>query len=181
VKIFRVVLAGLSLLSAGGAYADIWRWVDDAGHVNYGERPPAGRDAVRIRETPGSAAEAVDGAPNGSGELSTEPEPTIQEGGDNSVEVIRQRAEDFERERLDRTQGRAEEAARKEQEAKRQANCERARSNLESLTSRGQASIKEGEDYRVLSEEERQNQVAQMNKFVDEHCGAKPHSTVSAP
>ncbi len=46
--------AGLMLFLVTGPVfsAETYRWVDDKGVVNYGEKPPAGRRAVRVDTTP---------------------------------------------------------------------------------------------------------------------------------
>jgi len=51
--------AGLMLFLVAGAVlaAETYRWVDDKGVVNYGEKPPADRRAVRIDTVPGGVIE----------------------------------------------------------------------------------------------------------------------------
>jgi len=52
----------------------------------------------------------------------------------------------------------------------KQENCAQAKTNLTSLTSRGQVTIKEGELYRKLSEEERQDRIKSANQSIEEFC-----------
>ncbi|NIR61927.1 MAG: DUF4124 domain-containing protein, partial [Gammaproteobacteria bacterium] len=49
------VAAALSLL-ASTAGAGVYRWVDDAGNVHYGDRPPPGAEAVEEAEAPAAPA-----------------------------------------------------------------------------------------------------------------------------
>ena len=55
---FHRLLAGFLLMAALGlacsvpASADVYRWVDDDGTVNYGEREPRGRDFTVISRSP---------------------------------------------------------------------------------------------------------------------------------
>ncbi len=44
----RLALALLLALSANGASADIYRWVDGAGQVHYGDQPPQGVSAAPV-------------------------------------------------------------------------------------------------------------------------------------
>jgi hypothetical protein len=52
-------MAGLMVfLMTGPVFAaETYRWVDDKGVVNYGEKPPAGRQAVRVDTVPGGVIE----------------------------------------------------------------------------------------------------------------------------
>ena len=52
----------------------------------------------------------------------------------------------------------------------KQENCAIAQSNMESLTSRGQVTLKEGDIYRKLTEEERQAKIQETQIQVDEFC-----------
>ena len=45
-----------------------------------------------------------------------------------------------------------------------------AKNNLTSLTSHGQVTIKEGELYRKLTEEERQERIQTANANIEEYC-----------
>ncbi len=49
-------------------------------------------------------------------------------------------------------------------------NCDIARNNMQSLKSRGQVTIKEGDIYRKLTEEERQAKIQETQELVDEFC-----------
>ena len=53
---------GLVILLAVGAgrAADVYKWVDEKGVVNYGEKPPAGFPARRVDTQPGGTIESGD-------------------------------------------------------------------------------------------------------------------------
>jgi hypothetical protein len=53
-------LTGLVLLSLGGAClaAETYRWVDEKGVTNYGEKPPASRPATPVNTNPGAIIES---------------------------------------------------------------------------------------------------------------------------
>jgi hypothetical protein len=52
-------LLGLALLSLSGACAaaETYRWVDEKGVTNYGEKPPASRPATPVNTNPGAIIE----------------------------------------------------------------------------------------------------------------------------
>jgi len=47
-------LAGLAACLALCAHAEVYKWVDDKGHVQYGETPPVGTDATKMNVPPPS-------------------------------------------------------------------------------------------------------------------------------
>ena len=53
-------LSGLLLLSLGGTAtaAEAYRWVDEKGVTNYGEKPPASRPATPVNTSPGAIIES---------------------------------------------------------------------------------------------------------------------------
>lgn len=53
------LLTGLVLLSLSGACvaAETYRWVDEKGVTNYGEKPPASRPAMPVNTSPGAIIE----------------------------------------------------------------------------------------------------------------------------
>lgn len=52
----------------------------------------------------------------------------------------------------------------------KQENCAIAKQNMESLTSRGQVTLKDGDIYRKLTEEERQAKIQETQVQLDEFC-----------
>lgn len=136
------------LLAIGGpAAAGMYKWVDEQGNVQYSQQPPAGRQAESIKAPPPPSSSA-----------------------DEETARLKQQMEGFDERQGDRAKAAAEQQQSADVEAQRKANCEMARTNLQTLTSRGQISIKEGDEYRRLSEEERQAKIAEAQKQVDEFC-----------
>jgi hypothetical protein len=124
----------------------MYRWVDEQGRVHYGQVPPSGVPAEKMRR----AAPPADRA--------------ASERLERELEARAEREQ----------QARSEEVARAQQEADRrmrQENCERARSNLETLTSRGsRVTLREGDQYRMLDEEERQSMIERTRNQIREFC-----------
>jgi len=133
----------LTLLMPVGA-AEVFRWVDDAGQVHFGDRPPAsGAEQLTV---PSSAPEqAASGA---------------------RLEHTRRLLEAFAAERADRREQRAEEAARKAARKQRCTQARRNRAGFENASrvvrydDAGNRIVLDGEDYeaahrRVLESVER--------------------------
>jgi hypothetical protein len=124
----------------------MYRWVDEQGRVHYGQMPPSGVQAEQMRRASPPADQAA------------------QERLQREMEARDERQQ----------QARSEEEVRAEQEASRrmrQENCERARSNLETLTSRGsRVTLREGDQYRMLDEEERQAMIERTRNQIREFC-----------
>jgi hypothetical protein len=138
-----LVLLGLSITPL---QAEVYKWQDDSGETHYSQTPPPGVPASRLR---------LHGTPSHAGQ----PDPRLKE----SLEAF------------DKRRQQDQEAGRKRAEAAQQAelrkqNCARARSNLQTLQSHGQIKLKEGDAYRMLSEEERQAKIAEAQQQIDEFC-----------
>ncbi len=76
----------------------------------------------------------------------------------------------FEERREQRLQKKTEEEVLKESNRIKQENCAIAQKNMESLTSRGQVTIKEGDIYRKLTDEEKQAKIQETQASIDEYC-----------
>ncbi len=76
----------------------------------------------------------------------------------------------FEQRRDERLQKKQEKEVLEESNRIKQENCAIAQNNMQSLTSRGQVTIKDGDIYRKLSEEERQTQIQQTQGQIEEFC-----------
>lgn len=74
-------IAAVALLSAAAAMAtpEIYRWVDAAGVVHYGERPPTGVEARPVSIPPSPRQSDAVAAP-------TDAEPTVLKGGADSAQ-----------------------------------------------------------------------------------------------
>lgn len=136
------------LLMAVATQAEVYKWTDDEGKVHYSQTPPTNVPVTTIK----SAA-----PPSGAGQPD---------------EALQQRLEDFDERRKAREASAGERAAEQDGEKIRAENCERARANATTLQSHGQVSLKEGDTYRALGEEERQAKIAEAEGHVKEFCGA---------
>jgi hypothetical protein len=137
----RAVL--LFLLLALPAHAQIYKWVDEKGRVQYGEKPPAGSKAAPIRQ-----------------EAMPVEKPRAPKN-------LTEQETDFRRRQIEQQQ--AEEARAKE-EKQRQAQCESARGRLAAGESAGRHSAMKGGERVFLTDAERDQQIARMREQVRQAC-----------
>jgi hypothetical protein len=89
---------GSALLIAGGAHAQVYKWVDDKGVVNYSSSPPPkGKSAVKLDEE--------------KGRVTTIPAPVRNDGSSAGDPALRQRVEQLEREAATQRQSAAQQDA----------------------------------------------------------------------
>ncbi len=136
----------LLVLLCAPLQAQVYKWQDEKGETHYSQTPPPGAPAHRLQ---------LHGTPRHAGQ----PDPHLK-----------QRLEAFDRRRQQEQEAQHKRAETAEQAALRKQNCASARSNLQTLESHGQIKLKEGEAYRILSEEERQAKIAEARKQIDEFC-----------
>lgn len=150
-----LVLGALPLLMA----ADVYRWVDADGVVNYTQRKPEGVDADRVRAATGERF---------SGELATPASaapptaPSAAAGGgalnpqQQAMLAALQAAEQVRREEVARILD---------------ANCQQSRSLLEQLSRSGRIRVR-GDDGReqVMPEDERQQRIDEAQRGVAANC-----------
>ena len=134
-------------LASPGLLAEMYKWVDDQGQVQYSQSPPPGRPAQIIKPPPKVDSKAA-------------------------REKLKQQLQDFEV-RGDERQEQAEADQKKEEEAgERKAACETAREQLTRLESNPRILRVEKDETRTrLTEEERQAAIAEARKQVEKHCG----------
>lgn len=138
-----LVLLGLI---AAPLQAQVYKWQDEKGETHYSQTPPPGVPADRLQ---------LGGSPGHAGR----PDPGLKE-----------RLEAFDKRRQQDQEAQAKRAEAAQQTELKKKNCASARSNLQTLQSRGQIKLKEGDAYRVLSEEERQAKIAEAQKQIDTYC-----------
>ncbi len=136
----------VTLLLPASAPAEIFKWTDESGKVHYSQMRPAGVAAAVFKPV---------APPPDAGH----PDPALQK-----------RVEGFNERREMRKASEHKLAEAKEAAQQRTEDCQRARQNLETLKTHGRVSIKEGDTYRALGEEERQAQIAAAQGYVDESC-----------
>jgi len=131
------------LLAAAPAWAQIYKWVDEKGRVQYGEKPPAGAKAAPLR---GEAAPAA-GTPRA-------PEDLSQQEGAFRERRLRQRIQ----EDREASEARAN-----------QVRCESARAQLEN-TERFQLYRRERGEKVFYSEAERAREIERLRGLVARYC-----------
>lgn len=155
------IFIGLAAVAVGTAHAQTYKWVDKNGHVEYGDRPPAGAKVTPLGNVapppaaPTPAASATDNAKNAKkGPLT----PAQQE-----LEFRR---------RMKAAQDAAAKADRERRAAEeKKENCENARQTLRTLQS-GQRIARldsKGERY-FISDEQRAQDTARARAAVSQWC-----------
>ena len=143
-----LLISAFTLLSAvTHASTDIYKWTDSSGNVIYSQTPPPEGITYEVVE---NSSRAQSSSSDSSG---TE---AIQERLDESRQARKERKSQQER--------------IAESNQIKQENCKKASDNLRTLTSRGQISIKEGDLYRKLTEEERQQRIQATQADIEEFC-----------
>jgi hypothetical protein len=136
----------LLIFATASVHAAMYRWTDASGNVQYGEYPPPGSQAERIKAGP-----APKSAPAG--------------------KSPQERVEELEK-RQAGEKARKTEAAQKQQEAdNRKINCANARRNLERLNYGGNrlTHMPDG-SYQRLDEKQKQEQVEKNQQAIKEFC-----------
>jgi len=147
----RVILASLLIMLALGASgAEIYKWVDEAGRVHFGDRPPAeGAEPVELDVSPAPAA----------------PAPSDAE----RAEKRRRLLEAFAKERAEK-EAAIEQA--KQEKAERAANCARARERLRKVREATYLYDYDESGNRVIfSDEQREEATRQAKAEVERWCG----------
>lgn len=141
-----VGIALASILIATNASAQAYKWINPAGNTIYSQTPPP----------MGTPYELVNDASIASSNSGISSAKRSQKNLDSSSEA--------------REKEKTEQQQLAESNQIKQQNCTQAKTNLTSLTSRGQVTVKEGELYRKLTEEERQDRIESANQSIEEFC-----------
>jgi hypothetical protein len=139
-------------LASGPALAEIYRWVDSAGQVHYGERPPT-QDAERVRlpSSPGTGARDA---------------PSESERRARQQRLL----ESYEYERARKAERQAAEARRQRELA---AQCDRLRRYWQTLAFAGPVYVEDdGGQRRYLDDAERAAEQARLRPAMERACGA---------
>lgn len=131
------------------AQAEVYKWMDENGMVHYTQTPPRGVQARMVK--PGK--------------------PPPQGAAEAARAKLEERLKASEERRKARAQTEEERTRAAENETIRNENCRLARQNLEVLQTHGQTSIKEGDTYRILAEEERQAKITEYQGYAEDYCG----------
>lgn len=128
--------------------AEIYKWTDENGQVNYTQQPPADRPAEQIEAPP--------------------PPPIDPEKAQQQVEELIESQEAADAAEAERQQ--AEQAA-EAAEQMREENCQTARNNLEQYQNNpGRRVMNADGEVTRPTEEERQEKIAEYQQQVDEFC-----------
>ena len=140
-----LAIMSLLLLSTVDAASTAYKWVDGTGKTIYSQTPPPVGVPFEIVEQPDAASTSL-----------TKNSSSLQDQVAKAQEA--------------RQEKKAEQQRIAESDQIKKENCAQANTNLTSLTSRGQVTIKEGDLYRKLSEEERQERIEDAKSQISEFC-----------
>ena len=142
----------LLLPTLGGA--DIYRWVDDAGVVNYTQHSPEGIEAERIVTRGGAPTVAI---------------PTVVQADVEDPDAGLSDEQKAMKKRLEV----AENARQAEIARIKQSNCSRAQRVLEKLSAKGRIRVRDAQGEEVaMTEEERQSRIIEAQRDVVSNCEA---------
>jgi hypothetical protein len=134
------------MLATGSAGATLYKWTDANGNVQYGEFPPAGSKAERLKAAPAPA--------------STTPGKSLQ-----------QQVEEMEKRQETEKQHKTEAAQKQQDAANRKINCENARSNIQRLNYGGNRLVHMPDgSYQRLDEKQKQEQIEKNQQAIKEFC-----------
>ncbi len=136
-------LALILALAAPLAFAQVYKWVDEKGHVQYGDKPP-----------PGAKASAVKPPPEPQGR----PRPAENFAGQDA---------EFQRRQI---QKREEEEKLVREEKLRQQRCDQAKERLAIYERVSRISRFEKGERVYLSDEQRAAEIERLNATVAEYC-----------
>ena len=143
--------------------AEIYRWVDENGVVNYTQQRPSNVDVdVDVEQITTRT-----GARRLSSEIPATPAPPAASIGENQQGDLT----DDQQAMLERL--RSTESVRQEQVAEiRTSNCKQARTMLQDLQARGRVRVRDGDGVRVMDEDERQQRIGEAQEGVAVNCEA---------
>jgi hypothetical protein len=149
----RTLLLMLVLGFAAGASAQQFRWIDKDGRVQYGDTPPPGVKATRLKPPSGGTAPAASATAK-KDEKPLSPEAAFRKRQQEQAEAEKKSA-----------QASSESAARRE-------NCESAQAQLRSIQSGQRMSTTNAQGERVfLDDAQVASQLQRAQKIVAETCG----------
>jgi len=135
--------------------AGVYRWVDDQGRVQFGDRPPQTSDAkeVKIKKAPRSSTQS--------------PPPQ----GTSASDRLRKQQQMLDAYREEREEKQQQKQERKAKKAERAKDCAYAKSHLEDYRSSGRIfEPLPGDKKRYLSDEEYKKEVQRMERIVKQRC-----------
>lgn len=155
------IFIGLAVIAVGTAHAQAYKWVDENGHVEYGDRPPAGAKVTPLTKIAPPPAPAAPAAPAKGDAKAAKKGPLTPA----------QQELEFRR-RMKAAQDAAAKADRERRAAEqKKENCENARQTLRTLQSgqRISRTDSKGERY-YISDEQRAQDTARARTAVNQWC-----------
>ena len=150
----KILLSLLILLAANHAYAEVYKWVDSSGKVQYSDHPPASNKTQKLKIDTSSSATQSPG---------NRKAPAASSMMDKEIEFRKRHVE-------------AEEAEKKQEKQAREAkqkqeNCGNARGNLRGLQESGRVVKYDDKGERsFLDDAARQQAIERAQKEVDASC-----------
>jgi uncharacterized protein DUF4124 len=151
----RAIIFGLGVLFASAAAAQQYKWVDQNGKTQYGDVPPPGVKAQRLRPPPGPAP-----APSAAAKKDEKAAKPL-----SPEAAYRKRQEDAQKENEKAAQAEQEAAAKRE-------NCLRSQEALRTYEAGGRISRTDakGERY-YLEDAQIAQETARARQLVQQNCG----------
>ena len=153
--ILRTTVAGLLLAAAPIAMAEVYRWVDEDGVVNYSQLKPEGQKGERATAVDTRASRLPRSA-------ETETSSEAEADGPKLTEAQQKMLDDL----------KAKEAEREAQVAEIRAdNCDKSRAVLDRLTRSNRIRVRaDGGGERVMAEDERQRRIDEAQRGIATNC-----------
>jgi hypothetical protein len=158
----RWIFAGLAAVAVSTAHAQAYKWVDKNGHVEYGDRPPAGAKVTPLGNIAPRPAPAAAPAASAKGDAKNATKGPLTPAQQELQFRRRMKAAQDAAAKADRERRAAEE---------KKENCENARQTLRTLQS-GQRIARmdsKGERY-FISDEQRAQDTARARTAVSQWC-----------
>jgi hypothetical protein len=157
----RLLLATLSCAFATAVMAQQFKWVDKDGRTQYGDNPPAGVKATRIKGPSGPApapSAPAQGAAPGSKDVGKDGKPLSPEAA-------------FKQRQLEKAEADKKDAEKQAQSAVKQKNCDQAQASLRQIDSGQRIGQINAQGERVFMDDD-QRAVARQNaqKAVSDWC-----------
>ncbi len=140
------LLPCLLLCAANAAGAEMYKWTDAQGRTEYGQHPPSGVQAERLRRAPGPATPAARATPG------------------EQLEALKQRQDEEHKQAAEARQDQQQAAQRKRQ-------CENARKNIALLGKGGHHRVKMPDgSYQVMDDAFLQRELEKNRKAEKTFC-----------
>jgi len=146
------------------AQAEIYRWVDESGQTVYSQRPPPTGNATQVRPAPGPSADERERA-------RARARAQVEQDLDRQEDSARQAGGEPAKAGAAPATGAEDPAKAAEAQARKVANCEAARKNLDTLQNHGKGRIKTP-DGKVgyLSKDQLAAQIDEARAQIDANC-----------